>query len=171
MVFSFLISQNNNIPRIKKAVNTISERLGDKKEFMGHTYYAFPSVEKICAKDESFFKECGLGYRAEYVKIVANELKNGMLNKIYNFNENDIKQELIKIKGIGEKVADCICLFGLYKTRSFPVDVWIEKIYRENFNGKLTNRKQITNYFVDQFGYDAGYFQQYLFYYKRSLEK
>ena len=79
---------------------------------------------------------------------VSAELADGLILKIKDLNEDLLKKRLIEIKGIGEKVADCICLFGLYKTRSFPVDVWIEKIYREDFSGTLTNRSKITAFFV-----------------------
>ena len=171
MMFSFLISQNNNIPRIKKALNLICEKLGEKIEFRGNTYFAFPSLETLSAQSIEFYRDCGLGYRAEYIKILAEELNSGLISKIKNLDVVSMKKELISIKGIGEKVADCIALFGFYKTQSFPVDVWIERIYREDFSGTLTNRNKITAYFIDEFGEDAGYFQQYLFYYKRTLEK
>lgn len=171
MLFSFLISQNNNIPRIKKSINAICERLGEKKQFLGYDYYTFPTAKSIALQSVDFYKECGLGYRAEYIKIVAEVAMNGLIESLLPLTREQIKAELIKIKGIGEKVADCVCLFGFYKTDSFPVDTWIEKIYREDFSGKLTNRNKITEYFLSLFGYDSGYFQQYLFYYKRTLEK
>lgn len=172
MLFSFLISQNNNIPRIKKIINSLSEKLGAKKRFLDYEYYAFPTASALQGASEELLKECGLGYRAPYLKILSNEiLTNNLLCKLKDLNEESLKAELLKIKGIGEKVANCALLFGFYKTKSFPVDVWIEKIYREDFGGKLTDRSKITAFFIDEFAFDAGYFQQYLFYYKRSLEK
>ena len=113
----------------------------------------------------------GLGYRAEYMKNLSEELKNGLLEEASSLSGEKLKARLLKIKGIGEKVADCACLFGFHKTDSFPVDVWLEKVYREDFKGELTDRKKITAYFTQKFGQDSGYFQQYLFYYKRSIEK
>ena len=77
----------------------------------------------------------------------------------------------MKIYGVGRKVADCVSLFGFHRSDAFPVDVWIEKVYRENFCGTLTDREKISEWFVSEFGEDSGFFQQYLFYYKRSLEK
>ena len=172
MLFSFLISQNNNIPRIKKIINSLSEKLGEKKRFLDYEYYSFPTASALQGASEELLKECGLGYRAPYLKILSNEiLTNNLLCKLKDLNEEGLKAELLKIKGIGEKVANCALLFGFYKTKSFPVDVWIEKIYREDFGGKLTDRSKITAFFIDEFAFDAGYFQQYLFYYKRSLEK
>ena len=80
------------------------------------------------------------------------------------------EKELLKIRGIGKKVANCIMLFGFYKSDSFPVDTWIEKVYKENLNGKLTNREKISSELVYKFKDLSGYIQQYVFYYKRSLE-
>lgn len=171
MLFSFLISQNNNIPRIKSTINKLCEALGDKREFCGFTYYTFPNARTILTKDEDFYKSIGLGYRSEYLLNLANEIQNGLIERLKDKNSGEFISELIKIKGIGEKVANCACLFGFYKTDCFPVDVWIEKIYREDFNGQLKNRKKITEFFIGEFGIYSGYFQQYLFYYKRSLEK
>ena len=77
----------------------------------------------------------------------------------------------MQIYGVGAKVADCVCLFGFNRSDSFPVDTWIEKVYREDFNGKLKDREKQAKWFVDKFGLDSGYFQQYLFHYKRITEK
>ena len=172
MLISFLISQNNNIPRIKKIINTLSEKLGEKKSFLGYEYYAFPTATALANSDDGLLKECGLGYRAPYLKGLCKEIaSSNLINRLISLDEDGLKKELLKINGIGEKVANCALLFGFYKTKSFPVDVWIEKIYREDFGGKLTDRSKITAFLIDEFGGDAGYFQQYLFYYKRSLEK
>ena len=170
MLFSFLISQNNNIPRIKKAVNSLAEKLGNKKSFNGHDYYTFPTAKKLNLQTEEFFKEVGLGYRSSYMKTVSEWVNSGQMQGLENLSREEVKQALMQIKGVGEKVADCVCLFGFSFTESFPVDVWIEKIYREDFCGNLTNRSKITEFFLNEFKGDAGYFQQYLFYYKRSLE-
>ena len=77
----------------------------------------------------------------------------------------------MKLKGVGAKVANCVTLFGYHKTDSFPVDTWIKKYYTDDLKGTLTDIKKITDFFIGKYGDNAGYFQQYLFYYKRSLEK
>lgn len=171
MLISFMISQNNNIPRIKSTIEKLCFFLGEKREFLGE-YYAFPTVEKLASAPIEFYREIGLGYRAEYVKEVAKLINDGL--NLIALNELDtpsLKKELLKIKGIGEKVANCILLFGYNRIDSFPVDTWIEKVYRENFLGKEKDINKITKYFLDLFKENAGYYQQYLFYYKRSLEK
>ena len=171
MTISFMISQNNNIPRIKRIINALCVSLGEKKQFMGYDYYSFPTLSAFLAKDEQFYKDTGMGYRANYMASVCEFLQNNDLSKLGELSDEKLKAILLKVKGIGEKVANCVCLFGFHKTHSFPVDTWIEKIYIENFNGKLNNRDKITQYFKKLFGENSGYFQQYLFYYKRSLEK
>lgn len=172
MVVSFIISQNNNIPRIKNSIEKLCQSAGEKREFLGEGYYTFPSPISLKDKDVDFYKNIGLGYRAEYLYLLIQEINKGFdFYKLSSLKEEELYIELLKVKGIGPKVAECIMLFGYHKTSVFPVDTWIEKVYREDFNGKLKNRKQISNYFVNNFKENSGYYQQYLFYYKRSFEK
>ena len=171
-LFSFIISQNNNIPRIKSIIEKLCYALGERKKFYGKEYCAFPTIKAMANKDIEFFKSIGLGYRAGYVKKLAEEIVNGFdANRLKTLETEEIRKELIKIYGVGEKVADCVMLFGYHRGDAFPVDTWIEKLYKENFNGKLTDRKKISKWLVEEFGEKSGYYQQYLFYYKRSLEK
>ncbi|MBE5756165.1 MAG: DNA-3-methyladenine glycosylase 2 family protein [Clostridiales bacterium] len=173
MFFSFIISQNNNIKRIQNSIEKLCFLLGDKKEFLGYTYYAFPSIERLAEQEVDFFKSIGLGYRAEYIKENAVKLLNGEIDLEFlgSLPTKELLSKLISLKGIGEKVANCIALFGFYKTDTFPVDTWIEKVYKENIKGSLTDRKKIADYYIKRFDKKAGYYQQYLFYYKRSIEK
>ena len=168
MIYSFIISQNNNIPRIKGIISRICEGLGEKHEFSGGEYYAFPSTEKLAFAGREFFKEAGCGYRDAYLaETSARILKEG-ISHLDPLPYPEHKKALLTYKGIGGKVADCVALFGFGKRNSFPVDTWIEKIYIEDFNGALTDREKITDYFLNLFGDDAGYIQQYLFYGKRQ---
>lgn len=173
MLFSFIISQNNMIPRIRAIIERTCLALGDKKVFDGEEYYTFPSAKVLSSKDEKFFKDLGYGYRAKFMVEVAKTIASGEidLDKIALQPTSELKKSLISLKGVGEKVADCVSLFGFGRTDSFPVDTWIEKIYKEDFGGLLTDRKKITEWFVGEFNEYSGYVQQYLFYYKRSLEK
>lgn len=171
MLFSFMISQNNNIPRIRKIIDRLCTELGEKKQFLGMEYFAFPTPTKMAKMPLEFYKQIGLGYRAEYVLELAKTIENGLKVNEYNqLKTEELKRELLKIKGIGEKVANCVLLFGFNRSDSFPVDTWIEKVYREDFFGKEKDINKITKYFLSLFNKDAGYIQQYLFYYKRSLE-
>lgn len=171
-LFSFIISQNNNIPRIKNSIEKLCEIYGEKCDSEYGEYYSFPTAEKLALAEDLTLKSAGLGYRVGYIKSVAKEIVNGFnLEELKSLPTEELKKKLISLKGVGEKVADCVSLFGFHRSDSFPVDTWIEKVYRENFGGSLTDRKKITEYFVEKFQGNSGYFQQYLFYYKRSLEK
>lgn len=171
-IFSFIVSQNNNIPRIKGIIERLCAGAGKKRVFYGEEYYAFPSFSELSAKPSEFFKEIGLGYRAEYIKRLADEFTDVFNEQEFDgLSTKDLKKRLVGIYGVGPKVADCVSLFGFHRSDSFPVDTWIEKVYREDFNGTLTDRNKISDEFTEKFGDNAGYFQQYLFYFKRSLEK
>ncbi len=171
-IFSFIISQNNNIPRIKSCIEKLCSSLGEKKSFIGENYFSFPSVNILANAQLQFYKSIGLGYRAEYIKQVAQELvKKDIINDFEQLSTIDLKKELIKLKGIGPKVAECITLFAFHRSDSFPVDTWIEKVYRENFKGKQKDIRKISEEFLNMFKENAGYFQQYLFHYKRNLTK
>lgn len=172
-LISFIISQNNNIPRIKKSIAFLCEKLGRDVLFDGKIYKAFPTAQVLASQSEEFFKRAGLGYRAPYLKIAAEKIVGGELNlkSLSTLPTQKIKENLLKIKGVGEKVASCVILFAYGRFDSFPVDTWIEKIYRENFGGTLTERKKISQFFIEKFGDESGIIQQYVFHYKRNLEK
>ncbi|MGN0813107.1 MAG: DNA glycosylase [Candidatus Coproplasma sp.] len=168
MVFSFIISQNNNIPRIKKIINAICRELGEEKEFMGERYFTFPTAKKMAGKDAAFYKSLGAGYRDTFLAETARRIALEGIEHLKSLPTEELRKQLLTYKGIGGKVADCISLFGFKKTNSFPVDTWIEKLYREDFGGSLTDRNKITAYFKNLFGEYSGYVQQYLFYFKRQ---
>lgn len=168
MIFSFIISQNNNIPRIKKIINGLCRELGEEREFMGERYFSFPTAAKMAQKDASFFKSLGAGYRDAFLFDTACRIEREGVERLKNLSADDLRKELLSFKGIGPKVADCISLFGFKKTESFPVDTWIEKLYREDFLGELKDRNKISAYFKNAFGEYSGYVQQYLFYFKRQ---
>ena len=170
-LFSFIISQNNNIPRIKGIIERLCDGIGEEKEFLGEKYRAFPTVSVMAEQSLDFYKSIGLGYRAEYIKRLAADF-----DKVFDENEfsalptTELKNRLLGIYGVGDKVANCVTLFGFHRSDSFPVDTWIEKVYREDLKGEIKDRKRISEYLATRFGANAGYIQQYLFYYKRSLE-
>lgn len=168
MLYSFIISQNNNIPRIKGIISRICGGLGEKKEFIGEEYYTFPSTQKLAAAGAEFFKNAGCGYRDKFLAETAARVLSEGITRLDGLSTAELKKELLTYKGVGGKVADCISLFGFGKRDSFPVDTWIEQVYREDFNGTLTDRKKITEYFLNLFGDKSGYIQQYLFYGKRQ---
>lgn len=171
MIISFLISQNNNIPRITSSIFYLCKHLGKKVDFYGERY-AFPTAKALANAPMQLLKEAGLGYRSEYVFNCAKMIDGGELDieKLAKLPTAQLKEQLLKVKGIGEKVANCITLFGFNRLDSFPVDTWIEKVYLEDFKGEKTSRENLTEYFINKFGLDSGIIQQYLFHYKRNVQ-
>ena len=168
MIISFIISANNNIKRIQIIIDRICRKFGTVKN---NEYYTFPTLEELEKASIEDFKECGAGYRANYLYNVVRQLKNFDIDEIYTLSSEKAIEKLLTLYGVGPKVADCILLFCFNKQDCFPVDTWIKKVYNEYFaKDKTDNVKQIRKNLVNIFGSLSGYAQQYLFYYKRSLE-
>ena len=158
---SFIISQNNNIPRIKKTVEKLCEMFGEKIELFGETYYTFPEASKIAVLSEENLAPLRAGYRAEYIIGAAKKVASGEidLDAVSKMSPEDACKTLKTIKGVGDKVANCVVLFGLQMLDAFPIDVWMKKAlnahYKEGFDPKI-------------FAPYAGIAQQYMFYFARS---
>lgn len=165
-IISFIISANNNIPRIQKSLEQIAKNFGTN---LGE-FYAFPTLNQLSKITEQDFVKFGCGYRAPYLVDTIKKLNSGEfdLEKLKTLNTLEAKKQLLTLKGVGPKVADCILLFGLGKRDIFPVDTWIEKVYAQDFSGTLKNRNKIAQFFVETFKDLSGYAQQYVFYYKRK---
>lgn len=159
MIISFIISQNNNIPRIKKTIEKLCTALGTK--IPNTNYYAFPTCETLATADLSSF---GLGYRESYIKETTNTLLSVDLGKLTTYSTNELFKFLISLKGVGPKVANCILLFGFGRYSVFPVDTWILKIFNETDGVKLTQTLE------NKYGEYSGFVQQWLYYYKRSID-
>ncbi len=165
MIISFIISANNNIPRIKKSIKGLCENFGKN---MGD-YFAFPTLKELENATEYDFKKLGLGYRAPQMVKAIKQIKNICVEEIQKMSTELAIQNLLKISGVGPKVADCIMLFGFQNKYVFPVDTWINKVYNSYFTNNLTdNRKLIRQNLTKEFGALSGYAQQYLFYFGRS---
>lgn len=164
MIIEFIISQNNNIPRIKTIVEKICEGYGEKID----DYYAFPTLENLKRIPLEFFKKIGCGYRDKYLVDTIAVLDEDFLTSIKDMNTQDARQKLMTLKGVGRKVADCILLFGYHKTDVFPTDTWIVKTYNKIHNTNISDAKKISCEFVKEYGNLSGYAQQYLFYQMRE---
>ena len=169
-LISFIISTQNSIPRIKKIIAKMSELFGEKIEFNGKTYYAFPTCEALAQLNESDLAPLKVGYRAEYILDASKKVKNGEvdLNSLFDTDIQGARKELLKIKGVGPKVADCVLLFSLKKHGAFPIDVWIGRIMRSLYLGENATMKEILKFSSEKFSDYAGFAQQYLFYYARE---
>lgn len=164
-VCSFIISQNNNIPRIKKIISAMSERFGEKKVFCGKDYYTFPTPEALANAGEEEIFSLRTGFRAAYIYDAAKKVTDGtlQLETLRNLPTDEVISKLMTVKGIGPKVAACAALFGFGKTDAFPVDVWMKKVMAKYYPSGLD---------IPSLGRYAGIAQQYLFYYERyQVEK
>lgn len=161
-IFSFIVSQNNHIPRIKGIIEKICDGLG---EDMGE-YRAFPSLEKLAGAGEKFYAKCGAGYRANYLCTVANSLHEADIEDWRALSTEELRAKLMSLKGVGRKVADCILLFGFSRFDVFPVDTWIKKVFEEEYPN--TPADKMSTLLVQNYGQYSGFVQQWLFYYKRE---
>jgi len=157
---SFIVSQNNNIPRIKKIISAMSEKYG---EDLGGVY-SFPTAKALFEAGEEEIFALKTGFRAKYIYDAAKKVHTGELDlrKVAEAPTYDEAAEmLMTVSGVGPKVAACALLFGFGRTDAFPIDVWIKKVIEKRFPNGLD---------PTVFGNEAGIAQQYLFYYERYIE-
>lgn len=156
---SFIISQNNNIPRIKGIIDRLCRLLGDD---LGNGDFAFPSAQKVASAGVEGLAPIRAGFRAKYIIDAAEKFAKGEINieKIYSSPLDEGRDELIKIKGVGEKVARCTLLYGFGKVDSFPVDVWVKRIMSELYPDGLPECTAGV----------SGIAQQFLFHWRRTVE-
>lgn len=173
-LISFIISQNKQIPHIKKIVADISAKFGTYKgTYGGADMYTFPTLEQLANASEEDFKELKTGFRAPYIMDAIRRNMAGQfdINELKSMDYDSCIKELMTIKGVGEKVANCVSLFGLGKKEAFPVDVWIKRIMETMyFGGVDTPKDKIAAFAKEQFGELGGFAQQYLFYYGKSIK-
>ena len=172
---SYIISQNNNVPRIKGIIQTLSARFGERVVLGDYVDYSFPSPQSLAEAGIDALLECGTGYRAPYLWEASTAVVAGSFNldDLGRMSYPSAKQELMQLKGIGEKVADCICLFSLGHLEALPVDVWMKRIMEHVYFGRTASLREIREFGERYFGELIGYAQQYLFHYARTfgLEK
>lgn len=160
---SFIISQCNNIKRIKGIVERLCQSFGEPLDFRGQRLYSFPPAERLAHLLPEELAGLRCGYRASYIIAAANSVLSGEtdLNELIKTDAVSAKKALLKINGVGEKVANCAVLFGLYHMEAFPIDVWIKRALKEHFPDDFDPAV---------LGEYAGLAQQYIFYYARSGE-
>jgi len=160
MLVTFIISQRKNIPAISKSVEMIAGRYGEPLEAGGQSVNAFPPAEVLARVSEEELRECSLGYRAPYVKSAAEMASSGELDlkALESADDETLFEELMRVRGVGKKVANCVCLFGYGRTARVPVDVWIARAIEESGNAELCSR----------YGDIGGIMQQYVFFYAKN---
>lgn len=175
-IISFIISANNNIPRIKGIIERISKQYGNQIEWREKEYYTFPSIVQLAKANIEDLRALGLGFRDKYVyettqMILKQEID---LEKLQQEQETQkVREALLRLSGVGPKVADCIMLFSTLKRLDvFPIDVWVRRVmndlYIHNPQEEKVNKKEIEKLAKQKYGKLAGIAQQYLFYWKRE---
>lgn len=167
-LISFIISQNQQIPRIKRIIAEISGNYG---KMLDEDIYTFPDAVTIIEAGDEGLKKCKTGFRAPYIIDACRKYINGELNQAMETkNYYECVEELKKIKGVGDKVANCVALFSLGHREAFPVDVWIKRIMEELYFGEERTVSDIAEFARGKYGEYGGYAQQYLFYYGKINE-
>ena len=175
-IISFIISANNNIPRIKGIIERMSKEYGNEIVFEGKSYYTFPTTDELSKASIQDLRKLGLGFRDVRVYETTKLIKEKQvdLEKISNGeNFENVRNMLLTLPGVGPKVADCILLFSsLKKWEAFPIDVWVRRVMNElyihNPDETKVKKEQIFKIAYEKFGNLAGIAQQYLFYWKRE---
>lgn len=174
-IISFIISANNNIPRIKKIINKMSECYGKKIVFEDKEYYLFPTPEELANVSVEELRALGLGFRDKRIYNTTHMIldKKVKLDDISKMNDTEnMRTELLKLDGVGPKVADCILLFALKRVDVFPIDVWVRRVmndlYIHSENEEKINKSELQNLAKEKFLGLSGIAQQYLFYWRRE---
>ena len=170
---SFICASFNNIKRIEGMIDGLCQAYGRPVAMPGFRTFAFPAPEAVAAASERQLRALGLGYRAPYLKATAKLVADGTLPiaHLQRAEYAAVKRALLGCEGVGDKVADCVALFGFEKYEAFPVDVWMERAMRYYFRHKKTTRGMVHDYAARHFGAWAGYAQQYLFHYLRNARR
>lgn len=172
-VISFIISASNNIPRIKKIINTLCYEFGTPHTYENETFYSFPEPEVIARLSPEDLSVIRAGFREKYILACAKAVVSGEfdLDALNTMSTEDAKKSLMSLSGVGNKVSDCILLFALNRFDSFPIDVWIKRIMEFcYFNNEKQTVDTISQLAKNKFGVLGGIAQQYLFYYAHDLK-
>ena len=176
MIISYIISANNNIPRIKGIIERLSKAYGKEIDWNGEKYYSFPTAEELKDVTVEDFRKLGTGFRDIRLYETTHMILDGKVNLEQlqnNPNTLEVREQLLSLSGVGPKVADCILLFSTLKRfEVFPIDVWVRRVmnelYIKNPDENKVNKKEIEKLAKEKFGNLAGIAQQYLFYWKRE---
>lgn len=167
-LISYIISQNNRVPSIANALNLLSFNYGEKVIFKDKEYYLFPSLEKLSKLSVEDFRNCKVGFRDKYLYEIVESInsKKLELDKIYDMNGEDALKYLVEFKGIGVKVASCILLFAYQKFDVYPVDTWVKKFMKEDYN--IEGEENIRKFTYEKYKDYSALAIQYMFNYKRN---
>jgi N-glycosylase/DNA lyase len=169
---TFITSSMKQVVHIRQISLTLRRRCGEPRPILGHEIFTFPSAERMGRLTERELRACALGYRAKNLLATARRVASGEANleAWSKLPDEDLRAELCELPGVGAKVANCVMLFAYERLRAFPIDVWIERVLRQQYfpqKRKLTPQ-QLRAFCDDYFGEHGGYAQQYLFHHARK---
>lgn len=178
MVITFILSGNNNIPRIKGSIEALSERFGSEISGAGSAWVTreklkgFPSPEVLAGLSLDQYRQAGAGYRDQYLQATAQKVASGEADLAAwgHLEDSALMKALLTLPGVGEKVASCIMLFGYGRRAAFPVDTWVAKMMRQLYFNHEASAREIKTFAASRFGDQAGYAQQLLFHWGRNSE-
>lgn len=167
---TFITSSLKQVTHIRAMSMALRERYGVGHQLGGRVFYAYPEPEALAAAGESALRECSLGYRAKSLHLAARAIAGGGIDLAAieaDPSMDAARDSLMQLHGVGEKIANCALLFGAGRWGAFPIDVWIERILREQYRKRLRGEK-LQFWAMKHFGPNAGYAQQYLFHFARK---
>lgn len=168
LCISYILSANNGVPQIRGALDNISKKFGEKVVFRGKDYFLFPNVDKLKNVSQADFRDCKAGFRDKYIYDFVQKVSNNLfdLSLIDSMNSDEALNYLMSNRGIGEKVASCILLFGYHRFDVFPIDTWVKKYMKDNYG--IVKVNEIRSFFSNLYNENCGLFIQYIFNYSRN---
>jgi len=172
---TFICSSMKQVAHIRQISLALRRRFGAKRRAGDHVVYTFPSAQRIACATEDDLRECALGYRAKNLLITARLVSSGKANleSWSALPDADLREKLCALPGVGMKVANCVMLFAYERLRAFPIDVWIERILKQQYfpRKKEVTKLRLREFSETYFGEHGGYAQQYLFHHARMASR
>lgn len=168
---SFILSANNNVGRIRRLWHALAEHFGERYETEHGTLWALPTPQRLAQCSEAELRAVGTGYRARYLVETAQRVADGFpLDALGQMDYAEAHARLLELPGVGDKVADCVLLFGCRQPSAFPVDVWVDRLLRSWFGVEMKSRRAMAEEARRRFGEHGGILQQFLFHAARTGE-
>jgi N-glycosylase/DNA lyase len=172
---TFICSSMKQVAHIRQISRALRQRFGEKKEICDHEVFSFPPADRLAGTTEHELRKCGLGYRAGNLLATAKRvaLREINLDSWSALSDCELREQLCHLPGVGAKVANCVMLFGYERIKAFPIDVWIERVLRENYfpRKRKVSSASLAEFAANYFGTHGGYAQQYLFHHARMTRK
>ena len=171
---TFICSSMKQVAHIRQISLALRKRFGEPAQIDGHRFYTFPSAQRIARASEKQLRACALGYRARHLRATAQMVGSGECNPeaLAALSDAELRKHLCALPGVGAKIANCVMLFGYERLRAFPIDVWIERVLRQQYfpRRRKIAAQRLREFSETYFGEHGGYAQQYLFHHARTAQ-